>query len=151
MRDKCRLRGSASILSSVRAFSTSARNRQLRLNFIALLTRCQRKELPQGRDHRKILSWERAKRFVENRNRGQACDCAIPSALSNQKFPFADQPLLTQSRCIGTPSLPEQIELHRDRRWRRDEDLRVESAASAERFIEDVDVAGRGQAYFPFI
>src|SRR5438132_13748611 len=47
-------------------------------------------------------------------------------------------PPLTQSRCIGTPPLPEQIELHRDRVWRRDEDLRVESAVDAERFIEDV-------------
>ncbi len=45
-------------------------------------------------------------------------------------------PPLTQSRCIGTPSLPEQIELHRDRMWRRDEDLRIESAVDAERFIE---------------
>jgi hypothetical protein len=42
---------------------------------------------------------------------------------------------------MTTPPLPEQIELHRDRRWRRDEDLRVESAASAERFIEDVGFA----------
>jgi len=50
-------------------------------------------------------------------------------------------PPLTQSRCIGTSPLPEQIELHRDRLWRRDEDLRVESAASAERFIEDVGFA----------
>jgi len=37
--------------------------------------------------------------------------------------------------------LPEQIELHRDRMWRRDEDLRVESAIDAERFIEDVGFA----------
>ena len=50
-------------------------------------------------------------------------------------------PPLTQSRCIGTPPLPEQIELHRDRMWRRDEDLRVESAVDAERFIEDVGFA----------
>jgi hypothetical protein len=35
--------------------------------------------------------------------------------------------------------------------WRRDEELRVESAIDAERSIEDVNVAGRGQAYFPFI
>jgi hypothetical protein len=42
---------------------------------------------------------------------------------------------------MTTPPLPEQIELHRDRMWRRDEDLRVESAASAERFIEDVGFA----------
>ena len=38
-------------------------------------------------------------------------------------------------------SLPEQIELHRDRMWRRDEDLRVESAIDVERFIEDVGFA----------
>ena len=37
-----------------------------------------------------------------------------------------------------TPPLPEQIEVHRDRMWRRDEDLRVESAVDVERFIEDV-------------
>ena len=37
--------------------------------------------------------------------------------------------------------LPEEIELHRDRMWRRDEDLRVESAPDAERFIEDVGFA----------
>src|SRR3989440_3739305 len=47
-------------------------------------------------------------------------------------------PPLTQSQCIGTPPLPEQIELHRDRMWRRDEDLRVERDVDAERFIEDV-------------
>ncbi len=47
-------------------------------------------------------------------------------------------PRLSQSRCIGTPTLPEQIELHRDRMWRRDEDLRIENAVDAERFIEDV-------------
>jgi len=39
------------------------------------------------------------------------------------------------------PPLPEQIELHRDRMWRRDEDLRVERAVDAERFIEDVGFA----------
>jgi hypothetical protein len=42
---------------------------------------------------------------------------------------------------MTTPALPEQIELHRDRMWRRDEDLRVESAFDAERFIEDVGFA----------
>ena len=31
---------------------------------------------------------------------------------------------------MTTPPLPEQIELHRDRMWRRDEDLRVESAVT---------------------
>ena len=50
-------------------------------------------------------------------------------------------PPSTQSRCIGTPPLPEQIELHRDSMWRRDEDLRIESAVDAERFIEDVGFA----------
>src|SRR5437660_9839287 len=42
---------------------------------------------------------------------------------------------------MTTPSLPEQIELHRDRMWRRDEDLRIENAVDAERFIEDVGFA----------
>ena len=42
---------------------------------------------------------------------------------------------------MTTPSLPEQIELHRDRMWRRDEERRVESALDAERFIEDVGFA----------
>jgi len=42
---------------------------------------------------------------------------------------------------MTTSTLPEQIELHRDRMWRRDEDLRVESAVEAERFIEDVGFA----------
>ena len=42
---------------------------------------------------------------------------------------------------IMTPPLPEEIEIHRDRRWRRDEELRVESAVDAERFIEEVGFA----------
>ena len=42
---------------------------------------------------------------------------------------------------MTTAPLPEQIEAHRDRMWRRDEGLRVESAIDAERFIEDVDFA----------
>jgi len=42
---------------------------------------------------------------------------------------------------MTTPPLPEQIEAHRDRMWRRDEDLRVESAIDAERFIADVGFA----------
>src|SRR5438093_354716 len=42
---------------------------------------------------------------------------------------------------MTTPPLPEQIELHRDRMWRRDEDLRIESAIDAERFIKDVGFA----------
>ncbi|HKO44446.1 MAG TPA: hypothetical protein VJU84_14305 [Pyrinomonadaceae bacterium] len=42
---------------------------------------------------------------------------------------------------MPTPLLPEQIELHRDRMWRREEDLRVETAVEAERFIEDVGFA----------
>jgi hypothetical protein len=57
------------------------------------------------------------------------------SALDSPKSPFADPTALNP---MTTPSLPEQIELHRDRMWRRDEDLRVESALDAERFIEDV-------------
>ncbi len=60
------------------------------------------------------------------------------SALSNQKFPFADPAALN---AMTTSPLPEQIEAHRDRMWRRDEDLRVESAIDAERFIEDVGFA----------
>ena len=40
-----------------------------------------------------------------------------------------------------TPPLPELIELHRDRMWRREEELRVETALDAERFIEDVGFA----------
>ena len=42
---------------------------------------------------------------------------------------------------ITMPPLPEQIELHRDRLWRRDEAIRVENALEAERFIEDVGFA----------
>jgi hypothetical protein len=42
---------------------------------------------------------------------------------------------------MTTPPLSEQIELHRDRMWRRDEDLRVERAVDAERFIDDVGFA----------
>jgi hypothetical protein len=38
-------------------------------------------------------------------------------------------------------ALPEQIELHRDRMWRREEELRVETALDAERFIEEVGFA----------
>lgn len=34
--------------------------------------------------------------------------------------------------------LPEEIEVHRDRMWRRDPEFRVEDVYSAERFIEDV-------------
>jgi hypothetical protein len=42
---------------------------------------------------------------------------------------------------VTTPPLPEQIEAHRDRRWRREEALRVESALDAERLIEEVGFA----------
>ena len=42
---------------------------------------------------------------------------------------------------MTTPPLPEQIEAHRDRRWRREEALRVESALDAERLIEEVGFA----------
>jgi hypothetical protein len=36
------------------------------------------------------------------------------------------------------PMLPEEIEVHRDRMWRRDPENRVEDVYTAERFIEDV-------------
>jgi hypothetical protein len=42
---------------------------------------------------------------------------------------------------MTTPPLPEPIELHRDRMWRREEEIRVERAIDAERFIEDVGFA----------
>src|SRR5947207_7836941 len=42
---------------------------------------------------------------------------------------------------MTTAPLSEQIELHRDRMWRRDEELRIERALDAERFIEDVGFA----------
>jgi hypothetical protein len=38
-------------------------------------------------------------------------------------------------------SLPEDIELHRDRLYRRDPEIRVESVGDAERFVEDVGFA----------
>src|SRR5881227_2469947 len=52
-------------------------------------------------------------------------------------------PVLTRAilNPMTTPPLPEQIEAHRDRMWRRDEDVRIESALDAERFIEDVGFA----------
>src|SRR4051812_21433291 len=40
-----------------------------------------------------------------------------------------------------TSPVPEHIELHRDRLWRRDEEVRVERALDAERFIEAVGFA----------
>jgi hypothetical protein len=42
---------------------------------------------------------------------------------------------------MTTMPLIEHIEAHRDRMWRRDEELRVESAIDAERFIEEVGFA----------
>ena len=54
----------------------------------------------------------------------------IRNALSRPIFPFAQ-------RVMTSLPLPEQIELHRDRMWRRDEELRIKSAPDAERFIED--------------
>ena len=39
------------------------------------------------------------------------------------------------------PPLPEHIEFHRDRTWRREEEIRVESALDAERFIDEVGFA----------
>ncbi len=101
---------------------------------------------------------------VRKKRRGQACDFAIlnqyrshlychlgwnrfsicifqftiRNAYDPTTFPFADPAALNP---MTTPPLPEQIELHRDRMWRRDEDLRIESAFDAERFIEDVGFA----------
>ena len=34
--------------------------------------------------------------------------------------------------------LPEEIELYRDRKWRRDPEVRIEDVYSAERFVEEV-------------
>jgi len=42
---------------------------------------------------------------------------------------------------MTTLPLPEQIEAHRDRMWRREEEFRVESALDAERFVEEVGFA----------
>ncbi len=42
---------------------------------------------------------------------------------------------------MNTPTLPEHIELYRDRLWRREEENRVENAFDAERFIEEVGFA----------
>jgi len=42
---------------------------------------------------------------------------------------------------MTTLPLFEHIELHRDRMWRRDEELRVERAIDAERFVEEVGFA----------
>ncbi len=85
--------------------------------------------------------WSEKLKEKEAPNRSIGARFAIvrfSGALSNQKFPFADPAALN---LMTTPPLPEQIELHRDRLWRRDEDLRVESAVDAERFIEDVGFA----------
>ena len=70
--------------------------------------------------------------------------------LSNQKFPYADPAALNQIPMHRTPPLPEQIELHHDRMWRRDEDLRVESAVDAERFIEKKPKPGSGLRFVRF-
>ncbi len=51
---------------------------------------------------------------------------------------------------MTTTPLPEQIELHRDRMWRRDEDLRIESAVDAERFIEKKPKPGSGLRFVRF-
>src|SRR6266581_5387432 len=61
-----------------------------------------------------------------------------PVAIAPGTDPALDRAILNP---MTSPPLPEQIELHRDRMWRRDEDLRVESAIDAERFIEDVGFA----------
>jgi hypothetical protein len=64
--------------------------------------------------------------------------CAIlERAPFNKTFSFVP----TALNPMPTSPLPEQIELNRDRMWRRDEELRIESAVDAERFIEDVGFA----------
>jgi len=46
---------------------------------------------------------------------------------------------LTESYCSGVAnSLPEEIEVYRDRMWRREPELRIEDALDAERLIESV-------------
>ncbi|HEY6189117.1 MAG TPA: crosslink repair DNA glycosylase YcaQ family protein [Pyrinomonadaceae bacterium] len=40
--------------------------------------------------------------------------------------------------CVMIESLPEEIEAHRDRMWRREEELRVEDAVEAEKLVESV-------------
>ena len=68
-------------------------------------------------------------------DRGRLAILAILERAIQPEVSFADPAALNQ---MTTPPLPEQIELHRDRMWRRDEELGVESAVDAERFIEDV-------------
>lgn len=46
----------------------------------------------------------------------RTCDCAIPERAIQPEVPFVNPAALTQSRCVGTPPLPEQIELHPDQR-----------------------------------
>jgi hypothetical protein len=48
---------------------------------------------------------------------------------------------------MTTPPLPEHVEAHRDRMWRREEELRVESALDAEHFIEGLTASH----FFPSI
>src|SRR5207237_550750 len=64
-----------------------------------------------------------------------------PRERGDVRYPTTNWPFAAPLNPMTTPPLPEQIELHRDRMWRRDEDLRVESALDAERFIEDVGFA----------
>src|SRR2546423_8663509 len=59
-----------------------------------------------------------------------------------EQSPRIDQTLSRpRLNLMTTPPLPEQIEAHRDRMWRREEELHVESALDAERFIEGVGFA----------
>src|SRR2546425_3476490 len=63
---------------------------------------------------------------------------------SQARYPTRSSLLLTPPpNPMTTPPLPEQIEAHRDRMWRRHEDLRVESAIDAERFIEEQENRNR--------
>ena len=67
-------------------------------------------------------------------------ECSLRAVGPAIEFHACGVSLLT-SRPSQMTTLPELIEVHRDRMWRRDEELRVESALDAERFIEDVGFA----------
>ena len=60
----------------------------------------------------------------------------------SDRWPRLDRLLRLTVRLIHfdriRPMLPEEIEVHRDRMWRRDPEYRVEDVYAAERFIEEV-------------
>lgn len=93
---------------------------------------------PMARNHPAFSpTWRRG--FVRRTKPGSGLRYVqFSSALSNQKFPLAHSAALNP---MATLPLPEQMELHRDRMGRRDEDQRVESAIDAERSTEDAGLA----------